>query len=215
METEQNAEKAHRLLTTARVHQMRGNLEEAFAACREAVVLDPDNAAALEMLGDLQAARGEPEAAIDSYRASFQRDARPAVEEKIALMALRIQEKKLGDLGGPDSSSATGARKRVNPSLACALSMLFPGLGQLYNGEYKKGFAFIAVWALLAPNLYLMVMAFVGPLFGHKGGYTPAIAWFLGFIQMGVYIAALMDASLGAVAINRGKSSPEKSGWEV
>ena len=215
MEAEQNAEKAHRLLTTARVHQMRGNLEEAYSSCREAVALDPNNAAALEILGDLEAARGEFDQAIEHFRASFRADARPAVEEKIALMALRIDEKKRGGYDYSDGLLDAGDRKHVNPSLACAMSMLFPGLGQFYNGEYKKGMVFLLLWMALLPYLYLVVMAFVGPLFGHGARHTSGGAWLFGLVAVGVYITALTDASLSAVAINRWKSPREKSGWEV
>lgn len=213
MGTDETAERLNRLLTTAHVQRMRGNLDEAYSACEEAVTLDPESAVALDMLGDLQVARGELEPAMVHFRKAFQLDPRPATEEKIAVLALRIDEKKRGEAGA-DSLFPDATRKHLNPSLACALSMLFPGLGQLYNGEYRKGLAFVIIWALLLPNLYLVVTAFLGPLVGHGPRNIAGFVWLLALLQMGVVVASLIDASLSAVAINRGKTQ-EKSGWEV
>jgi TM2 domain-containing membrane protein YozV len=213
MGTDETAERVNRLLTTAHVQRMRGNLDEAHRACEEAITLEPENAVALDMLGDLEAARGELDTAMLRYRKAFQLDPRPATEEKIALLALRIDEKRRGEAGA-DSLFPDATRRRLNPSLACALSMLFPGLGQLYNGEYRKGLAFIIIWVLLLPNLYLVVSAIIGPLVGHGPRHIPGFVWLIALLQAGVVIASLMDASLAAVAINRGKTQ-EKSGWEV
>lgn len=213
MSTDETAERVDRLLTTAHVQRMRGNLEEARRACEEAVALDPECAAAHEMLGDLAAAREELEAAMKHYREAFRLDGKPATEEKIALLALRIDERKRGELS-TGTRSPSGSRKRLNPSLACMLSMLFPGLGQLYNGEYRKGLVFALLWVLLLPNLYAVFSALLSPLVGHGSKPISGFAWFIALGQIGLVVVALTDASLSAVAINRGKTQ-EKSGWEI
>jgi tetratricopeptide (TPR) repeat protein len=213
MSTDETAERVDRLLTTAHVQRMRGNLEEARRACEEAVALDPECATALDMLGDLAAAREELEAAMKHYREAFRLDGKPATEEKIALLALRIDERKRGELS-TGTRSPSGSRKRLNPSLACALSMLFPGLGQLYNGEYRKAAGFALLWVLLLPNLYAVFSALLSPLSGHGAKPVSGMTWLLALVQIGVVVVALTDASLSAVAINRGKTQG-KSGWEI
>ena len=97
MDAQQAAEKADRLLTLANVYRMRGNTAEAARTCQEALAADPDNAVAHELMGDLQAAQGQLDSAMAHYRQAFTLDPRPGTEEKIALLALRIdQEKRLG-----------------------------------------------------------------------------------------------------------------------
>lgn len=48
------------------------------------------------------------------------------------------------------SETAGPSRKRRSPLLAMALSGLFPGLGQLYNGETRKAVLFLVGGGLTA-----------------------------------------------------------------
>ncbi|NLC57125.1 MAG: tetratricopeptide repeat protein [Armatimonadetes bacterium] len=216
MDAQQAAEKADRLLTLANVYRMRGNTAEAARTCQEALAADPDNAVAHELMGDLQAAQGQLDSAMAHYRQAFTLDPRPGTEEKIALLALRIdQEKRLGP-GAGGSGLPTASRKHLNPSLACLLSMLFPGLGQFYNGEYRKGLPLVVIWLVLLYNLYYLMGALFGPLLGMDDrAAIPGFAWVIGLVQVGVMVYSLVDASLSAVAINRGETPGKKSGWEI
>lgn len=56
-----------------------------------------------------------------------------------------------------------------NPGLAAVASFLFAGLGQIYNGEFVKGFVFIAIQIL---NIFLMVILI--------GFITYLIVWAIG-----------------------------------
>lgn len=64
----------------------------------------------------------------------------------------------------PPSSSFDSTLESVfeggNPFVAAALSALFPGLGQIYNRELKKGIAFI-VGSMLAVLSALALVGFV------------------------------------------------------
>ena len=122
--------------------------------------------------------------AMKHYREAFRLDG-AGNREKIALLALRIDERKRGELS-TETRSPSGSRKRLNPSLACALSMLFPGLGQLYNGEYRKAAGFALLWVLLLPNLYAVFSALLSPLSGHGAKPVSGMTWFIALGAIGV-----------------------------
>lgn len=46
--------------------------------------------------------------------------------------------------------------------LAAILSLLFPGLGQLYNGETEKGILFLISGAILCLIGFALFFAFIG-----------------------------------------------------
>lgn len=52
-----------------------------------------------------------------------------------------------------------------NEGLAAILSLLFPGLGQLYNGETNKGILFIVVGIVLAITIFLIIGIVAYPAF--------------------------------------------------
>lgn len=56
-----------------------------------------------------------------------------------------------------------------NPGFAAVASFLFAGLGQIYNGEFVKGFLFIVVQVI---NLFLMILV--------VGFITYPIVWAIG-----------------------------------
>lgn len=42
-------------------------------------------------------------------------------------------------------------RERRNPGLAAALSVLIPGVGQIYNGDFLRGI----FWLIVTPGLWI------------------------------------------------------------
>ncbi len=48
-------------------------------------------------------------------------------------------------------------KPNVNPAIAAFLSALFPGLGQLYNGQWAKGGAFFFIGVLIVGALLTMI----------------------------------------------------------
>ena len=73
---------------------------------------------------------------------------------------------------------------KKNPIVALALSLLYPGLGQLYNNQNKKGFI------LIIATIISIILCFV----------------LIGIILVIlIWIYAMCDAAISAKAINRGE----------
>src|SRR5262245_1164740 len=75
---------------------------------------------------------------------------------------------------------------RRNPIVALALSLLMPGLGQVYNGELTKGL-----------SLFL-IMAFTIPLSAWIGIHAAPLLWILVLIgalmTLAVYVLCAVDS---------------------
>jgi TM2 domain-containing membrane protein YozV len=80
-------------------------------------------------------------------------------------------------------SKGMGAGKR--PIVALLLSVVFPGLGQLYNGEIAKGIVIAAACSILAAGVTWL---------GGTGRVSAAISLFV------VWISAILDAYKSARA---------------
>jgi len=86
-----------------------------------------------------------------------------------------------------------------NPGIAAVLSFFFPGLGQLYNGQFLKAVIFMVVQAINA-LLCLIVIGFV----------TWTITWFIGMYD--AYKSAERINQLNQqLATQAGKSSSSES----
>lgn len=72
-----------------------------------------------------------------------------------------------------------------SPALAAILSIIFPGTGALYNGQFSRGI------------LYMVIFAGLITLQGHGSGQP-----FLGLILAGFYIFQVIDAISQARLIN-------------
>lgn len=78
-----------------------------------------------------------------------------------------------------------------NPNTSAVLSLILPGLGQVYNGELTRGLSFLG-WSAISWLVFLM--------FGHVPG-RPTITGigFLALASIGIAsIAAILDAFTGA-----------------
>jgi TM2 domain-containing membrane protein YozV len=79
-----------------------------------------------------------------------------------------------------------------DPAIACTMSLLLPGLGQLYNGETGKGIAFIA-------TSYGGLAVGAIALSTHNDGLAT-----VGFVTAAVsYLWSILDASITSGALNR------------
>ena len=72
-----------------------------------------------------------------------------------------------------------------NPGLSTLLSFLWPGLGQLYNGQVFKGAAFVIIQCVLWPGSFVLSNAITGNLFlGPLLFFSPPTAfWIYGMID--------------------------------
>jgi len=81
-----------------------------------------------------------------------------------------------------------GAPRRRRPWLAAPLSLLWPGAGQLYNGEACKALAVFAAWATLACVLVgFSIVAVPGPT-------TIVVLYVLVALILGVLLYGVGDA---------------------
>ena len=91
--------------------------------------------------------------------------------------------------------AAPYVRLPKSPGLAAFLS-LFPGLGQVYNGQIARAFAFFFAW--------------VGSIYLTSTGHEFPFAFVIPF----VYLYNMIDAWKGATAVNQrflgGRSEPEE-----
>ncbi|MCC6729121.1 MAG: hypothetical protein IT208_07260 [Chthonomonadales bacterium] len=186
-----------RLVTSANVARRRGAFAEAERLCMEAAAIAPGNAEALELLGDVMQGTGRVDDAVYAYRRSHEADpGRRSAERKYAELMLR-QNREIALLRDEFVPR--------NPTIAVMLSALFPGAGQVYNGDGAKGLA-IALGMLIC-------VAILGwtPL-GFRQGMTGIPAGLVLFVLVagGLYIAGVVDANLSA---RRGRK--RRSGWEV
>ena len=81
------------------------------------------------------------------------------------------------------------ATKKRNPALASLLSILTPGLGQVYNGQLKKGLLFFFS--------FLMLFYLILPFTGLQRQYSGMIA--LVILGLMFYLFVLVDAMLTAI----------------
>ena len=89
-------------------------------------------------------------------------------------------ERSTGDVIQKSNSSL----ENRNPLIAAILSFLFPGLGQFYNGQNRKGISFVIV-AIISVFLFIILIG--------------------GLIYILIWLWSLLDAYQSAEAINRGE----------
>jgi tetratricopeptide (TPR) repeat protein len=189
-------QQADRMLTGANISRRRGQFAEAERECRSALELIPGDAAALELYGDILQAVGRVDDALYAYHRATESDAgRKTAEKKYAeLMLLQNREIDLLRMENIPRSA----------SLAVILSAVFPGAGQIYNGDILKG---LVIGVIVSSCIYLLGWS---PYGFHKGltSISGPLVFFLATALI-AYGYALVDANLSA---RRGK---RQSGWDV
>jgi len=73
----------------------------------------------------------------------------------------------------------------LNPGIAAVLSFIFNGLGQLYNGQIKKG-----LWLMFLSSLSMLVLIVGAILIGH---------WLLSCFKLGICLINIKELILGVV----------------
>lgn len=82
-----------------------------------------------------------------------------------------------------------GTTEEKNPILALILSIFFPGIGQFYNGQPKKGIIII-IAAIISVALFIIMIGAV--------------------LYLIVWVYALYDAYTSAVSINNGEQLEDR-----
>lgn len=83
--------------------------------------------------------------------------------------------------------------KRKEPLLSLILSFLVPGLGQIYNAQFKKGFILLAVYIISI----VLILVTLSILIGFCFLILPVVIWVYG----------MYDAFVSAKKINKGTQS--------
>jgi tetratricopeptide (TPR) repeat protein len=196
-----------RLLMRARIELRRGNLSEAESACRAALEMAAQDLETHEMLGDVLRRRGKLDAALAEYKTAMgSAPARASAETKYAEVVLAVGERESAKalandmLENPHLYLTQGKK----PGVSLFLSLLFPGLGQVYNGEIVKAaiicgsfliwIACAALFQHYPPNIRSVqeLLQDTNPLVG-----------ILGFIAIAGYIYGIIDAPVTAEKSNK------------
>lgn len=200
------------MLRDAHIQRMRGQWANAETLCRKALELAPDDAMGREMLGDLLMGKGDTGGALTEYRAALERQpARVALEDKIARAVLQQDEEEREKLEAQlllDSPLKKNEAKR-NATLATLLSLVCPGLGQLFvYHQWVKGGILAAVGLLtlaFGVSELLKVFAVIAGAGRSLESRPNDILAGLGLLGVLVWIYSLLDAAGGG---GKGKKRP-------
>lgn len=214
--SENGAPKVRELLGRATLARAHRRLEEALEFARQAAALEETSWESHELVGDLLMEKGEAEAAMASYRRAREIVVdRPLLEDKIARAALRQAADQAAARRTQallDGTARAEAPKR-NPGYAALLSLVIPGLGQIYNGQVLKGIILLVVYvslfsvAMLAAlqGLSRMPQATAGPVYGPSldlsamlGALFDGVGLMWMLLLIGLWIYAIADAALRA-----------------
>jgi len=193
MELEHLYEKLHTALHYQRV-------EEAEETARGLLEVAPRSTTSWELWGDVLLAQGKIEEASNAFKKAVELEpANADAERKYASVQLDLQQAKwqYDALESGDLPQLRGAANK-EPGTAAARSALFPGLGQVYNGEYEKGTVMFFVGLALLTLAVRLVATWLSP---HES--LSGLGEFLGYIGLfggiALYTFGVYDAYRGSV----------------
>lgn len=194
---------AEQLLREAHILRRREKYAEAIGKCREALLLTPKDASALELLGDLYQGVAQVNPALAAYKRATEADPkRASAERKYGDLLMRQQT--WGDGGDPEAVPKNGF-------VASLLSLVVPGAGQIYNGETMKGLFFLICTFV---SLFIIFWSPWGLNAQQRGVSTPLVVTLVFFSVL--YLMAVYDANTVARGVKSGRRRPRSgSGWEV
>ncbi len=151
VETEESKE-IEALLAEMAVRIDAGKLTEVEPRLAKAKALSPFHPGVLEIEGDYLLAKGQKSRAMNCYRQSLDIDpTNSLVEEKYATCLFLNNQPMLSAKLGPnldyDDPFSIPMKRRPWASALC--SVLYPALGQLFNGDWLKGIIIFAAAGIL------------------------------------------------------------------
>ncbi len=182
----------------AALHYQR--IEEAEKTANKLLEAAPESTTSWELWGDVLLAQGKIEEAADAFKKAVELEpANADAERKYASVQLDLHQAKWQRqaLESGDLSQFRGAANK-EPGTAAARSALFPGLGQVYNGEYEKGLIMFFVGLVFLTLTVRLVATWLSP---HESLSTlAALFGYLGlFGGITLYIYGVYDAYRGAL----------------
>ncbi|MCX7993272.1 MAG: tetratricopeptide repeat protein [Fimbriimonadales bacterium] len=215
-ELDPKREEIERLLRLAHIHQVRGERSKAKELLQQALELDTESAGVWELLGDYQREAGDWQGAHDAYKKAHELDPTNApIERKYAEAVLQLTRQQEQYQQWERALEGKGIGEGIalprNPGLAFLLSLLMPGVGQLYNGQFVKGGIILGIMVLgvivflATPGgsdfIYNLLAYLVNP--ARARGALSGLQLFTGLIMLLAWVYAFIDAPLSAAAQNR------------
>lgn len=200
------------LLAKANIYRMRHEYVQAEDVCREAYTLDESRLDIAEMIGDLLVIRGQMEAAAEQYKKVFEKEPRrTSAETKYAKAIIEIGEKEYQKKLAQErlDNPKKFAPPPKHPLVAFILSLLFPGAGQMYNGEIVKGGIIIGIVVFsiailaLSPTDIKNLLVILGSIWSPppQGVSQPPVStlvWLVLAVLAPISIYAIIDAPISA-----------------
>jgi len=136
------------LMGQATLQRVRGQPGRALQLAQEALVLKEADWEIHEFIGDMLMGLGRGSEALQSFRRARELNPqRVELEDKLARAALN-RATHLQSLAHTQAVLEGRAREQParKPSYAAVLSIVLPGLGQIYNGQFAKGGLLLVVY---------------------------------------------------------------------
>jgi len=191
MELGQLCEKLHAALHYERV-------DEAEKTACKLLEVAPYSTTSWELWGEVLLTQGKMEEAADAFKKAVELEpANADAERKYASIQLDLQqaEWQRQALESGNLSQFRGAANK-EPATSAARSALFPGLGQVYNGEYEKGLVMFFVGLALLVGAVRLVVTWLSP-----GESLSGLGTVLGYIGLfggiALYVFGVYDAYRG------------------
>lgn len=176
-------------------------LAEAEQGVQRLLAMSPHSTTALELQGDVFRAQGKLPAARDAYRQAVAAEpANADAERKYAELSLQLQHDSWDReaLLAGDLERFRGAPHK-DPAGAAARSLLFPGLGQLYNGDFELGVGLAAAGlALLIAVMSLFVAPLMATIVGSIARKAEEPPGFWGYLSLAAYLAVYVYSAYEA-----------------
>ncbi|MCD6352496.1 MAG: tetratricopeptide repeat protein, partial [Armatimonadetes bacterium] len=188
-------EEFQELFDRARMALHVGHAEEGLQVAQQMVQARPQSTTAQEVLGDALRALGHLEEAEQAYRRAAELE--PANADAQRKLGEVVLQRKEGDLARQlieDRLEEKALRgwSDPEPEAAALRSALFPGLGQLYNGEYEKGGAFVIGGLVCLGLLTEGIFGLMSPT--NQNPYSTTYTVIGALVGFGLYCYAIWDA---------------------
>lgn len=215
-------EEAGRQLNFAHIQLRRGLAAESEKSVREILIARPEDAGAWELLGDIEASRGDFDAASIAYQTALRcAPGSVSAEAKFGRVTLRRAEQQRQEkLGVAYASSDTSLVKltggddgKHSARWSVFGSLLCPGLGQIVIGQTLKGAVLVGIF------LIGLVLLAILPHGTGRNYFTPGF-WIVSAVLTADWIYSIADAAQVAPIKNssasvKNSSPPGKDGWQI
>jgi TM2 domain-containing membrane protein YozV len=191
------------LLRQVNVQRMRGQWLDAEVTCRKALTVAPTDLGTHVMFVDILIELGKTDEALAEIKAALLlAPGNPNLETKYAKLVLQkgeaaYQMAMARDMLENPHKYRTASRRK--PGLALFLSLMMPGLGQLYNQEFVKAGILFGTLILLIVSYGLFQAPYpttvtITDFLKYTNGFVQAI----GIMTLGAYIYGIADAVVSA-----------------